>query len=63
MDEHQAWMFKKLKSASDYFYMIVSRDDGNKVGAVRLDRTEPGHYLVSIFLDLKAMGKGLRLKL
>lgn len=35
MDEHQAWMFKKLKSASDYFYMIVSRDDGNKVGAVR----------------------------
>ncbi|MDW1899891.1 UDP-2,4-diacetamido-2,4,6-trideoxy-beta-L-altropyranose hydrolase [Vibrio sp. Vb1337] len=60
--EHQAWMFKKLKSASDYFYMIVSRDDGNKVGAVRLDRTEPGHYLVSIFLDPKSYGKGIAFK-
>ncbi|HDU8578783.1 TPA: UDP-2,4-diacetamido-2,4,6-trideoxy-beta-L-altropyranose hydrolase [Vibrio diabolicus] len=61
-DEHQAWMFKKLKSASDYFYMIVNRGDDNKVGAVRLDRIEAGHYLVSIFLDPKSYGKGIAFK-
>ncbi len=59
---HQTWMRKKLKSTTDYFYMIVSRDDGNKVGAVRLDRIEAGHYLVSIFLDPKSYGKGFALK-
>lgn len=57
--EHQAWMSKKLQSTSDYFYMVINRADRSKVGAVRLDRMESGHYLVSIFVDPKSYGKGI----
>ncbi|TMX34655.1 UDP-2,4-diacetamido-2,4,6-trideoxy-beta-L-altropyranose hydrolase [Vibrio sp. Hep-1b-8] len=58
-DEHQAWMSRKLQSASDYFYMVVDKGNGNKVGAVRLDRVRPEHYLVSIFVEPNSYGKGI----
>ncbi|CAE6881393.1 Spore coat polysaccharide biosynthesis protein [Vibrio sp. B1REV9] len=61
-DEHQAWMLRKLKSTSDYFYMVVDRTDRSKVAAVRLDRVKAGHYLVSIFVDPKSYGKGIALQ-
>lgn len=61
-DEHQVWMQRKLKSTSDYFYMALDRTDRKKVGAVRLDRISPGHYLVSIFVDPKSYGKGIAFK-
>lgn len=57
--EHQAWMLRKLQSTSDYFYMLINRVDRSKVGAVRLDRMESGHYLVSIFIDPNSYGKGI----
>ncbi|HDY8002228.1 TPA: UDP-2,4-diacetamido-2,4,6-trideoxy-beta-L-altropyranose hydrolase [Vibrio vulnificus] len=57
--EHQIWMLKKLQSTSDYFYMVINRADRSKVGAVRLDRMESGHYLVSIFVDPNSYGKGI----
>ncbi|BDR33085.1 UDP-2,4-diacetamido-2,4,6-trideoxy-beta-L-altropyranose hydrolase [Photobacterium damselae] len=57
--EHQTWMSKKLQSISDYFYMVINRVDRRKVGVVRLDRMESGHYLVSIFVDPNCYGKGI----
>lgn len=61
-DEHRAWMSKKLQSASDYFYMVIDRTDRKKVGVVRLDRIDAGHYLVSIFVSPQNYGKGLALQ-
>lgn len=61
-NEHQAWMSKKLKSISDYFYIIIDREQGKKVGAVRLDRMRVGHYLISIFLAPQSYGKGFAFK-
>ncbi|WP_260260073.1 UDP-2,4-diacetamido-2,4,6-trideoxy-beta-L-altropyranose hydrolase [Vibrio intestinalis] len=57
--EHQTWMSRKLQSTSDYFYMVINRVDRSKVGAVRLDRMESGHYLVSIFVDPNSYGRGV----
>ncbi|EGR1102416.1 UDP-2,4-diacetamido-2,4,6-trideoxy-beta-L-altropyranose hydrolase [Vibrio cholerae] len=62
-DEHHGWMSRKLRSVTDYYYMVVERaNEGQKVGAVRLDRMSPGHYLVSIFVDPQNYGKGIAYK-
>ncbi|MDD1782454.1 UDP-2,4-diacetamido-2,4,6-trideoxy-beta-L-altropyranose hydrolase [Enterovibrio sp. ZSDZ35] len=58
-NEHQNWMSKKLQSTSDYFYMVINREDRSKVGAVRLDRLGAGHYLLSIFVDPNSYGRGI----
>ncbi|MCG7496842.1 UDP-2,4-diacetamido-2,4,6-trideoxy-beta-L-altropyranose hydrolase [Vibrio sp. Of7-15] len=60
--EHQKWMSKKLQSASDYFYMVMDKANGYKLGSVRLDRVRSGHYLVSIFIDPNSYGKGIAFK-
>ncbi|AIU68115.1 UDP-2,4-diacetamido-2,4,6-trideoxy-beta-L-altropyranose hydrolase [Vibrio coralliilyticus] len=57
--EHHEWMCKKLQSPSDYFYMVIDKESGEKVGVVRLDRKRAGHYLVSIFIDPISYGKGI----
>ncbi|MCF1426545.1 MAG: UDP-2,4-diacetamido-2,4,6-trideoxy-beta-L-altropyranose hydrolase [Shewanella sp.] len=61
-DEHQTWMSRKLQVVSDYFYMMVDRVDKKKVGAVRLDRINAGHYLVSILVDPQSYGRGIASK-
>jgi len=58
-DEHQKWMSRKLQSASDYFYMVIDKACGKKVGSIRLDRVRADHYLVSIFIDPNSYGKGI----
>jgi len=61
-DKHQVWMTNKLESISDYFYMVVNKANGNRLGAVRLDRMYAGHYLVSIFIDPNNYGRGIAYK-
>lgn len=61
-DEHQAWMSKKLQSVGDYFYMVVERESGQSVGAIRLDRKFVGNYLVSIFVEPTNYGRGIASK-
>ncbi|CUB02894.1 pseudaminic acid biosynthesis-associated protein PseG [Marinomonas fungiae] len=56
-EEHLAWFTNKLKSYTDYFYLIVK--DGVNVGVVRLDRQKAHHYLVSIYIDPNCYGQGL----
>lgn len=60
-DTHQTWMSNKLKSASDYFYMVTDKTNSDKVGVVRLDRITSGCYLVSIFIDPDCYGRGIAL--
>ncbi|MPW36241.1 UDP-2,4-diacetamido-2,4,6-trideoxy-beta-L-altropyranose hydrolase [Vibrio sp. B1Z05] len=57
--EHSAWMEKKLRTASDYFYMVTHSTISEKVGVLRLDRIEPNHYLVSIFVNPECYGQGI----
>jgi RimJ/RimL family protein N-acetyltransferase len=57
--EHREWMSDKLRSKSDYYYMVIHRADERRVGAVRLDRIRLGNYLVSIFVDPKSYGQGV----
>ena len=56
-EEHLAWFTHKLKSYTDYFYLIV--EDGVTVGVIRLDRQKAHHYLVSIYIDPNCYGQGL----
>ncbi|WBA07892.1 UDP-2,4-diacetamido-2,4,6-trideoxy-beta-L-altropyranose hydrolase [Salinivibrio kushneri] len=58
-EQHYAWMSAKLHAINDYFYMIVERYSGKKMGAIRLDRLRAEHYLVSIFVDPTRYGKGI----
>lgn len=55
---HQKWMKAKLADVSDYFYIIESLTDGDKIGVVRLDKQSEGQYLISIFIDPNYFGQG-----
>lgn len=56
--DHQKWMNTKLKSHSDFFYIIESLFN-NSVGVLRLDRLSTGKYVLSIFIDPEYFGKGI----
>lgn len=58
--DHKAWMQEKLKSDSDFFY-IINFDD-NEVGVIRLDQTCPKRYLISIYISPIYFGKGIAKK-
>ena len=58
-DEHKQWMTRKLDSVRDYFYIVIDKQNHNPLGVVRLDNTEPGHYLVSIYVAPESYGKGV----
>ncbi len=58
-ENHKHWMERKLKSTTDYFYLIVDKNGGEKLGALRLDQIKPKHYLVSIFIAPKSYGQGI----
>lgn len=61
-EEHQTWMFKKLRTTSDYFYILTDCVERKKLGVVRLERVKPWNYLVSIYVDPKFHGQGLASK-
>lgn len=58
-DEHKQWMERKLESIRDYFYIVIDKQNDNSLGVIRLDYTEPGHYLVSIYVAPDSYGKGV----
>lgn len=57
--EHQRWMSDKLESCEDYFYLVRNKTSHICLGALRLDRIKPGHYLVSIFVAPDSYGRGI----
>ncbi|WP_028834550.1 MULTISPECIES: UDP-2,4-diacetamido-2,4,6-trideoxy-beta-L-altropyranose hydrolase [unclassified Pseudoalteromonas] len=61
-EEHQRWMQSKLVSTSDYFYLVVDKKTGEKLGVLRLDKIEPKNYLVSIFVAPESYGLGVATK-
>lgn len=58
--DHNAWMREKLKSDSDFFYIINFED--HDVGVVRLDQTCLKQYLISIYISPVYFGKGIAKK-
>ncbi|MFB2649025.1 UDP-2,4-diacetamido-2,4,6-trideoxy-beta-L-altropyranose hydrolase [Shewanella mangrovisoli] len=60
-EEHLAWIGKKLHRAQDYFFLIVSAQNGEPCGAVRLDELSVNEYLISIFISPAQHGKGIGL--
>ncbi|MEZ9340225.1 UDP-2,4-diacetamido-2,4,6-trideoxy-beta-L-altropyranose hydrolase [Vibrio splendidus] len=56
---HQRWMKRKLATTTDFFYLVEDKKIGKKLGALRLDKTEPKNYLVSIFVAPEAYGLGV----
>lgn len=58
-EEHQGWMMQKLKSVSDFFYMIILPINDEAVGVIRLDRLARAEYLVSIFVSPEYYGQGI----
>ncbi len=58
-DEHKQWMTRKLDSVRDYFYIVIDKQNLKPLGVVRLDNTEPDHYLVSIYVAPESYGKGV----
>jgi UDP-2,4-diacetamido-2,4,6-trideoxy-beta-L-altropyranose hydrolase len=59
-DEHKIWMYEKLKSNTDFFY-IVSHN-GCDVGVVRLDKINISRYEISIYIAPSHHGKGIAKK-
>ena len=63
LEEHTAWMTRKLASENDYFYIIelaASRDKkATSVGVVRLDKSDKETYTISIFIAPEQFGKGI----
>ena len=57
--EHQEWMSKKLKHKSDFFYIIERSTDALSVGVIRLEKSLPNAYLISIFIAPNFHGKGI----
>ncbi len=57
---HEAWFQRKLAQADAYFYLI--KDSHEALGAVRLDRLHPFHYLVSIYVSPDHYRKGVASK-
>lgn len=60
--EHKQWMLKKLNSSKDYYYVIeiiLHAGQVTAAGVVRLDKSENGNYIVSIYVDPQYFGKGI----
>ncbi|MGC9460086.1 bifunctional UDP-2,4-diacetamido-2,4,6-trideoxy-beta-L-altropyranose hydrolase/GNAT family N-acetyltransferase [Vibrio genomosp. F10] len=60
-DSHYRWMSQRLESKCDYFYIIFDSGSGDKLGVLRLDLTEPGNYLISIYVSPEHYGRGIAL--
>jgi len=56
--EHNQWMKTKLTSFTDFFYIIESHPNNQRIGVVRLDKQTANEYLVSIFIDPQCYGRG-----
>jgi len=56
---HQKWMFTKLQSITDYFYIIESLLNNTSIGVVRLDKLFVDKYVISIFINPLYFGKGI----
>lgn len=61
-EDHVKWMNEKMSKVEDYFYKVVHLHRKQSVGVVRLDRMNPGHYLVSIYIDPDNYGCGIAQK-
>jgi UDP-2,4-diacetamido-2,4,6-trideoxy-beta-L-altropyranose hydrolase len=55
---HQKWMNTKLKSISDYFYIIETLLNNKSIGVLRLDKLSANKYILSIFIDPQYFGQG-----
>ncbi len=61
-EEHFEWMSNKLKSTTDFFYIIESQTLGCSVAVVRLDRRARAEYTLSIYASPDHYGKGIAKK-
>ena len=60
--EHEQWMKNKLTQKMDYFYIVESLLNRDKIGVVRLDKEEDELYILSIFIDPDCFNKGFAKK-
>jgi RimJ/RimL family protein N-acetyltransferase len=51
-------MKAKLARFADFFYIIESQSNNQRIGVVRLDKQTQSEYIVSIFIDPQFYGKG-----
>lgn len=58
-EEHLRWMNDKLDNCKDYFYLVRDKTSHICLGALRLDRIKPSHYLVSIFVAPDSYSRGI----
>jgi UDP-2,4-diacetamido-2,4,6-trideoxy-beta-L-altropyranose hydrolase len=58
--DHETWMHKKLRSQTDFFYIIFAEDQD--VGVVRLDQSSTKVYVISIYIVSTHHGKGIAKK-